>query len=462
MKKLVFRLLLSCFLVAVGLVKNAEAQSYSYTSSSKRFFTSSEINELLYNAAKDVFEYNKVPENVLKNNFETIQPLLLSEIKPGVIKQFKTIEFYNEQGIRSAVDSKPYNTVKKQYIKYFSREVEQAFLRSQPLRKYLSFNTSDRISFFKSDVTIQTNGKLLVTETITVYNGDGEKGPNATTFADEDATDAGDNNDQIKRGIVRTFPTIYVGDYKLFYNTSFKVLKVERKDDPMEQWQVKKQANGYALYIGKSDYFLPNGFYTYSITYETEHQLKHLQNEDQLAWNITGNGWNFRIDSASCTIHLPKGAEGTDFLCATGLQGSTAQDCNYIITYEEGGMNLYFKTSRPLLPYEGISASVAFTKGIVATPSFIENVWWLFMGNKPVFILPLLIILLIGYYYSTWRRVGKDPAPGNIIPEFTPPADLSPAAVGYVYFQDWNNKMVNLLFKLKNPFFSLLPSASVL
>ena len=431
-----FKLLLSiCLISAVCNILSAQP----YTQTSKRFFTNTEIDELVYKAAKEVFEYNKVPETVLKNNFQNIEPILLAEIKPGIVKQFKIIEFYNENGIASPSGSKPYKSVKEQYTKYFKREVDQAFLRNKKLRNYISFNTSDRITYFKSDVTVQKNGALLVTETISIYNGDGENGPNETAFAD---ANSGSKNDQIKRGITRTFPTMYVGDYKLFYNTTFKVINVKRNDNPAEQWRVKKQANGEILFIGNPSYFLPNGFYTYTITYETEHQLKHLDHEDQLAWNVTGNGWDFRIDSASCTIHLPNGARGTDVACATGLQGSTAKDCNYTLQETSNSLDIHFKTTRPLLPNEGMSSRISFTKGIVAAPSFLSNAGWLFMSNKPLFIMMLLILLIAVYYCIAWQRVGKDPLPGNIIPEFYPPSDLSPAAMGYIYFQEWDNKMV--------------------
>ena len=429
------QLVIFCLISAVCNTISAQP----YTQNSKRFFTNTEINELVYNAAKEVFEYNKVPESVLKNNFRNIEPILLAAIKPGIVKQFKIIEFYNENGITSLSGSKPFKSVKEQYTKYFTREVEQAFLRNEKLRTYISFNTSDRITYFKSDVTVHKNGTLLVTETITIYNGDGEKGPNETEFADG-ISDG--KNDQIKRGITRTFPTMYIGDFKLFYNTTFKVINVKREGNPGEQWRIKQQANGEILFIGNPAYFLPNGFYTYTITYETEHQLKHLDNEDQLAWNVTGNGWDFRIESASCIIHLPSGAKATDVACATGLQGSTAKDCNYTLQETSNSLDIHFKTIRPLLPKEGISSRVSFTKGIVAAPSPLAKAWWLFMSNKPLFIMLLLILLITVYYCIAWQRVGKDPLPGNIIPEFYPPSNLSPAAMGYIYFQEWDNKMV--------------------
>ena len=412
---------------------------YPYASKvSERFFSKKEMRDVYYNAAKEVFEFNKVPEEILKNNEQPIISELIIKAKPELMKQFRQIEFYNETGIHSAVNSKLYNSVKQHYTKSITRAVEQAFLNNNELRKYIVFNTTDRIVSFKSEIFVQKSGKLKVAETITIYNGDGQKGPNEDLGKDGESSEL---NDQIKRGIMRTFPVVYVGNNKLFFNTTFKVLSVERKDDPTEKWQLKEQSNGYALYIGKPDYYLPNGFYTYIITYETNHQQNLTDNEDKLAWNVTGNGWDFEIESAQCIIHLPKGADGLEMNCATGATGSVQKDCNFS-KLESIDEHIYeYKTTRRLPPMEGLTVLITFKSGVVAKPTLLANFWWLMLCNKPVFIILALLVFITLYYVVVWRKVGKDPEPGTIIPEFVPPAGLSPAAMGYTYFQKFTNQL---------------------
>jgi hypothetical protein len=45
-------------------------------------------------------------------------------------------------------------------------------------------------------------------------------------------------------------------------------------------------------------------------------------------------------------------------------------------------------------------------------------------------VLPLIGIgILLGDYLFAWVSVGRDPAPGTVIPRFTPPRGYSPAAL---------------------------------
>lgn len=418
------------------VAQNDGTPNYFFTQKSERFFSDKAINDLLYQSAMEVFEFNKVPQLVLDKNYKSIKPTLLAQAKPKIVKQFKQIEFYNETGVDAEEGSKLYTSVKNQYIKYFTREIEQTFLNNKELKKYLSFNTSDRITFFESKVVVQPNGKLLVTETIYIYNGDGEKGPNEDTAI----TKAGGNNNEIKRGIVRTFPVLYTGKYQLFYNTTFKLISVDRLGAKKEFWQLRRNENGFNLYIGNSSYFLPEGVYTYKIVYETEHQLKQLKDFDELVWNVTGNGWNFRIDSAECTIQLPAEASVLSNACYTGAMDSKASHCNFV--FNKDSNSITFKSIEPLQPKEGFTTATSWKKGIIATQSNWAYFWWMFKNNQAVFLLPLLAVLFAIYNFIMWWRVGRDPKPGSIMPEFFPPKKLSPAAMGFIYNQGFDNKLV--------------------
>ncbi|NIS67021.1 MAG: DUF2207 domain-containing protein, partial [Gemmatimonadales bacterium] len=55
---------------------------------------------------------------------------------------------------------------------------------------------------------------------------------------------------------------------------------------------------GIRVRIGDADVFLPQGVFRYEIVYETERWLQFGDTEDQLYWNVTGNGWTFPILSA--------------------------------------------------------------------------------------------------------------------------------------------------------------------
>jgi hypothetical protein len=40
--------------------------------------------------------------------------------------------------------------------------------------------------------------------------------------------------------------------------------------------------------------------------------------------------------------------------------------------------------------------------------------------------------LLVGYYFVVWLLVGRDPKPGIVVPQYSPPAGMSPAEMRYL------------------------------
>ena len=162
---------------------------------------------------------------------------------------------------------------------------------------------------------------------------------------------------------------------------------------------------------------------------------------DELFWNVTGNGWSFRIDSASCTIVLPDSASVLSGACYTGAMG--AKDSNCLVQYQQNGNEIYTRTTRPLKPNQGISLAVSWKKGIVVNnETKLQYAWRMFRSNQGVFLLPLLALLFGIYNFIVWWRVGRDPQPGTIYPEYYPPKGLSPAAMGYIHNQGFDNRLV--------------------
>jgi uncharacterized membrane protein YgcG len=46
----------------------------------------------------------------------------------------------------------------------------------------------------------------------------------------------------------------------------------------------------------------------------------------------------------------------------------------------------------------------------------------------------------LAFYFIAWQRAGRDPRPGTIVPLFTPPDDLGPAAMRYLVEMDADNR----------------------
>ena len=271
----------------------------------------------------------------------------------------------------------------------------------------VTLHAYERISHFVSDIVINQDSSLLVTETIKVFA----------------------EGDQIRHGIVREFPTKYSGHAGTIYNTHFELQSVKCNDKRVA-YHVENASNGKRIYIGDKQQVLSPGTYTYKITYTTNRQLGFFADHDELYWNVTGNGWRLPIMRAEAYVHLPDGASPTKMKAWTGAQGS--RDEHY--SSDTKNNIIHFYTTKLLYPYEGLTVAVGFDKGFVIEPSFMQKAIWLLIDNWFVtFILVLLVLFMIGYIIAFVKN-----RPGTIIPHFAPPKDMTPSQIGYMTAMKFN------------------------
>lgn len=389
------------------------------------------MDSLFYRESASQFTRNGIPQSLFEKKYPTVKSLLIGASKMGIIRAFRDIE-------KNAAAKPSAGQLRNIYTEALVEQLNKVFSENRILQQYLVLNNSDRITYFNSIIRVQKDGSLLVQENISIHNGNGSPGP--VYGNDAELTEAGMMNNEIKRGIVRTFPLYYVNRYKLFQNTSFKLKEVLR-DGKAEKYHTEDHENGILLYTGSRDVYIDPGQYTYRITYETGHQLKFLNKYDELYWNVTGNGWSFRIDSAQCTVILPKGAEMLSGKCYTGFQSSTDEDCSMTKSVVGDSTYIVFKTSRALMPNQGLTIAVSWPKGFVTTPSFFKQAWYFTWNNKAVFFLPLAALFSALFCFVFWRRYGRDPEKGVVYPQFQPPAGFSPAALGYIYYQKFDRQL---------------------
>ncbi len=283
------------------------------------------------------------------------------------------------------------------------------------LAAQVSAFAQERIVSFISDVRVQQNGDLDVTETITIQA----------------------EGNQFRRGIFRDFPTSY---RRRSDGTNiivgFDVISVTRNGQP-ENYTTESYSNGVRTRIGRADVIIPRGQHVYAIRYRTTRQIGFFDKFDELYWNATGNGWNFAIDTAEARVTLPQGAQIGQNALYTGPQGATGKDARVV---EQSDNRIVWRTTRRLSPYEGLTVAVAWQKGIVAPPSGVQQAAYFLQDNLPI-LASLIGLLGVGLFYlSTWSRVGRDPAPGTIIPLFSPPNNMSPAEVRYLDRLSFDNR----------------------
>lgn len=261
------------------------------------------------------------------------------------------------------------------------------------------------IRSYHSVVDVGEDGKLTVTETITV-NAEG---------------------DRIKRGIFRDFPLYKTSDSGRYTKVDFEVLGVER-DGSREDWHTESISGGVRIYTGSSERLLRRGTHTYQITYQTGRQFFYADDYDDLTWNVTGNGWDFRIGEISATIVLPLGATAEDASVYTGQLGETRSDAQ--VTFEDN--EIYFSGTRIFNRGEGMTVAVKLAKGVISPPSSDDEMAWWLRDNASAIIAILGGISIFAYYFISWSRVGRDPPRGVVVPRWDIPGNLSPALINYI------------------------------
>jgi uncharacterized membrane protein YgcG len=272
---------------------------------------------------------------------------------------------------------------------------------------------SERILNFKSYIVVHADASLTVTEDITVQAAGRE----------------------IKRGIIRDFPTTYRDRRGNTVKVGFQVEEVLR-NGRLEPYHTENVANGVKIKIGQKDVFLQAGVYTYTIKYRVDRELGFFQDFDELYWNVTGNGWTFAIDRAEALIELPSGAKILRSAAYTGYQGDRGHD----FTMHTGDHHIVFKTTRRLAPKEGLTVAVAWPKGVVREPTSQDRMGYFLRDNAPTAVGLIWLALLLGFYIWVWFHVGRDPATGVIIPLFTPPAGFSPAGLRFLSRMGYDDK----------------------
>lgn len=264
----------------------------------------------------------------------------------------------------------------------------------------------ERIRLFDSEVQVQPNGDLLVTENITVEA----------------------EHRDIRRGILRDFPTTYFLPDGRRVVVGFDVISVER-NGKSEPYSLESLYNGKRIRIGSSSRLLGVGTHTYTIKYRTTRQVGFFPDFDELYWNVTGTGWTFEIESAVATIRLPAGAKIQSRSFYTGAQGEKGENARVV---GEQGDVIVVRTTKSLPRSNGLTVAISWQKGIVAPPGPLAQAWYFFFDNIAMSLSLLGFAAVFFYFFYQWFRYGRDPATGTIIPVFEPPAGMSAAGMRYV------------------------------
>jgi uncharacterized membrane protein len=252
------------------------------------------------------------------------------------------------------------------------------------------------IQKFVSEVVVSPNGSIDVTETIEVKF-------------------IGSWN-----GVYRSIPVEYVTPQGFDYSL---LLDVKRVTD--ENGEKLKFESSRVRHYRKLKIYVPgaqNTTRTIVIEYSVADGLRFFEDHDELYWNVTGDEWDYPIQSASVNIVLPSGAANIRANPFTGGFGSRAQDADVNIV----GNGVEVRTRAPLRFHEGLTVAVAFDKGAVREPTAIDRAVLFLRSNWPL-LSPVLAFVVMFYL---WWTIGRDPRLRPISAQYEPPDQLTPGEAG--------------------------------
>ncbi|UUE57204.1 DUF2207 domain-containing protein [Pectobacterium aroidearum] len=282
----------------------------------------------------------------------------------------------------------------------------------------------ERILLFDSQAHFQTDGSMLVDETIQVQS----------------------TGEQIKRGIFRTLPVVWHRQDGSTFRLAYQIKQVLREGEP-ERYSIDDTGEQIKILIGSADRQLQPGVHRYRIQYQVSNHFSRFPDWDELYWNVTGNGWSYPINQVRFRLNLPDQAaflstRGKDTRLQsidvyTGLVGRKGDNARILA---DGSI----ETLAPLHPGEGVTVAYTWPRSILASASAPQEDSLLGHWLSPTLksgILWFPPFLIVVYYLFWW---GKHITPlcltkPAVVPLYSVPDGVYPGYVRYLCQRTYDN-----------------------
>jgi uncharacterized membrane protein YgcG len=254
-----------------------------------------------------------------------------------------------------------------------------------------------RIENFHSDVIVRPDGSVDVTETIQAhFYGFGW------------------------HGLYRSIPVEYVTPQGFNYSLFLDVKHITDSQGHSLKFDSSREQHYRKLkvYVPDAD----NSVKTVAIEYTVSDALRFFDDHDEFYWNVTGDGSDIPIQSASAHVVLPTGTTNIRANVFTGGYRSRAHDAEV----EIAGNGVDVRTTESLRMHEGLTVATAFDKGFVHEPTAFDKFSLFLRSNWPL-VLPVITFFIM--FYVWWTR-GRDPRLRPIAAQYQPPDQLTPGEAG--------------------------------
>ena len=288
----------------------------------------------------------------------------------------------------------------------------------------------EAITEFDSRISINKDTSLTITETINY------------------------ETDEDHHGIYRYIPLEYRVDGRIVKAPISRIKVTDELGNNLQYTQSRENKN-LKLKIGDPNTTF-TGSKTFQITYRVEEALKQFPNQDELYWDITGEGWQIPIDKVSAQVDSPH-AQIIKTACYAGAVGGDDGQCSNKFTDKSASFNY----DEGIGYNDNVTIAVGLNKAnqLVfpsTTDKLIKNItanWWL-----PLIFLPMIIMAI--YWYLSGRdyvfispnvfdldpakpQIRKPLVNGSRVPfVYEPLTQLTPGEAGAIIDEKVNNSDV--------------------
>lgn len=274
----------------------------------------------------------------------------------------------------------------------------------------------DEIRLLHTEVTLQPDTTVEVTETIELINRDeGEVGQCfARHFPATVVLQRGDSSSQPERPLYQFHSVQHDGRAASY--------RIER------DW-----ADNITLCIGPDDAPLARGAHRFVIAYTTGDRLSEYDDHDRFSFAVKHTSLGLRVDRAMATVRLPSGA---NTVRADGLAGPPGRKYfSASVDETAAGDVIRYAATRPLLADMTFHAIVSLPKGFARRSIWqrvrrFDRAQGHILQSLGLFLTATVLSLV--YFVLAWRRVGRDPESKAVMPVYDPPDGLSPALMRHL------------------------------
>jgi hypothetical protein len=278
-------------------------------------------------------------------------------------------------------------------------------------------NSDERIISYSTDTTISRSGEARIKEVIQYDLG--------TTP---------------HHGIYRDIPVSY-HDGDRWYYPKLKNVSV-LQDNAVARFSQSSEGGNIRIKIGDANRTI-SGVHTYTVSYILSPIVMQKSGEPFLNFDAIGTGWQVPIENASIAIRLESREQLIEPVCFTGEQQSTIQ-----IPCQHNDMGVSANVS--LRPYQGVTINASLPKGYMQgnyLKAEKKRIDYQAIGGAllmtallSLFMVPVLGVSVI--LVLRWRRAKNKRKRQIIVPQYSPPMELTPAETGIIADDSTDNKEI--------------------